>query len=40
MLAAYMRETFPISRPTEPKPPTSQRKRAAQRAKQAQKSHP
>ena len=40
MLAAYMREIFPISRPTEPKPPTSQYKHAAQQAKQAQKSHP
>ena len=40
MLASYMREIFPISRPTESKPPTSQYKHAAQRARQAQKSHP
>ncbi len=40
MLAEYMREIFPISRPTEPKPPNSRHKHAAQQAKQAQKSHP
>lgn len=39
MLAAYMREIFPISRPTEPKLPTAQYKHAGQRANQAQKSH-
>lgn len=40
MLAAYMREIFPISRPTEPKLPTSRYRHAGQQARQAQKSHP
>ena len=40
MLAAYMREIFPITRPTQPKLPTSRRKRDRARANQAQENHP
>jgi DNA-binding transcriptional LysR family regulator len=35
MLAAYMREIFPISRPTGPKPPTSRRKKRVRADDQA-----
>ncbi|HUN46097.1 MAG TPA: LysR family transcriptional regulator [Stellaceae bacterium] len=40
MLAAHMREIFPISRPTEPKLPASGRKRNGGRASRAGKSPP
>ena len=40
MLAAYMREVFPISRPSEPKLSTSWGKHDGKRAKRARTSHP
>lgn len=39
MLAAYMREVFPITRPTEPGPPAFRRKRGGEPPNHARKSH-